>query len=158
VFQDFWRTELLHPLTVHFPIALLLLATLAKLIAMLPSRINQQSSGFGRTLLLLGVPLAWLAVYSGGLADAVVARQICDPPLLKAHENAANTMSWLFTIAAILDVGGKLAIMASLYKKLLTTSVVTLMVIGCGFLVYAGELGAQLVYQQGAGVEKEICE
>ena len=146
---DIWRTEVWHPLTVHFPIALLLAALLFKTIA-LKSTKPLWSEG-GAFLLLLGTLGAWVAVYTGDRAEGIVARLICDPTILKDHENASLIMAWIFT--------GALALEAVSYWQLLKIRrflgkilVVLLMLTGAGFLTYTAHLGATLVYQQGAGV------
>lgn len=146
---DFWRTEVWHPLSVHFPIALLLTAFLFKTIG-LWSKKTLWSQG-GTVLLFFGTIGAWMAVYTGDLADGIVSREICDPTVLKDHENAAFTMAWLFTTAMILDG----IIFSGLLKKgvrYIKILVFVLSLIGTGFLAYTGHLGATLVYQQGAGV------
>jgi len=148
---EFWRTEVWHPLSVHYPIALLLAALLFKVLALAIK--DHTWSKAGSLLLVLGTVGAWMAVYTGSMADGIVSRKICDPTVLKDHENAAYTLAWLFSAASLID----LATFVSLLKKYTTVlkyAVVILMFIGSGFLAYAGHLGATLVYQQGAGVYK----
>lgn len=148
---EFWRTEVWHPLSVHFPISLLLIALLFKVIALITTDLTWNKAG--SALLLLGILGAWIAIYTGDLADGIVSRKICDPTVLKAHENASYTLAWLFTIASLLDVAQfRLVKISRIYKKVLKLIVLTLMLIGSGFLIYSGHLGATLVYQQGAGV------
>lgn len=146
---EFWRTEIWHPLVVHFPIALLIIASLFKILTLFLK--EQTWKQGGSVLLLLGTLGVWLAIYTGNLADGIVSRTLCDPTVLKAHENSAYALAWLFTAAFLLDA----AHLFKLFKsdaKWLKLSVIILMLTGSGFLVYAGHLGAQLVYQQGAGV------
>lgn len=146
---DFWRTEVLHPLFVHFPIALLIMATIFK-IATLWGK-GKFLDIPGTILLIIGTIGGWAAIYTGDLADGIVSRTICDPTVLKAHENHGYTMIWLFTAAVFIDV---------LYQFKFSTFkiswakgiLVLLMLIGTGYLGYVGHLGAQLVYQQAAGV------
>tara|TARA_R100000935_G_C2763030_1_gene134442 strand:- start:86 stop:574 length:489 start_codon:yes stop_codon:yes gene_type:complete len=146
---DFWRTEVWHPLFVHFPIALLLVATLFKIAGLwakgkfldLPASI----------LLVLGTIGGWLAIYTGDLADGIVSRNLCDPTALKDHENNAYIMIWLFTAALLVDLvfqSGFLKIKTSIARGVL----IILMIIGSGYLAYVGHTGATLVYQQAAGV------
>jgi len=145
---DFWRTEVFHPLSVHFPIVLLLMATLFKLIGLWSSKETWDYGG--RLLLILGVIGIWISIYTGDLADGIVARQLCDPTILKDHENLAYATAWIFTSALILEL-------LMLYIELIKTKKVSilfvlLLLIGTGFLMYVGHLGAELVYQQAAGV------
>lgn len=146
---DFWRTEVLHPLFVHFPIALLIMATAFKIAAL------WDKSKFldlpGSILLVIGTIGGWLAIYTGDLADGIVSRNICDPTVLKAHENNGYTMIWLFTAALLIDLLYYFNI--SKFKICWTKGVIILLMLtGSGFLGYVGHLGAQLVYQQAAGV------
>ncbi|WP_299826554.1 DUF2231 domain-containing protein [uncultured Pontibacter sp.] len=148
----FWRTEVWHPLTVHFPIALLTFATIVKLIAVF---LKPASADFwqkmGSFLLYTGTLAAWLSVFTGDLADGVVSRKICDPTVLKDHERFAELMTYTFTAAAFLDLAVHTGMLK--YKpRLLKFLILLLLVTGTGFLTYAGHLGARVVYQQAGGV------
>ena len=148
---EFWRVEVWHPLSVHFPIALLITATIFKGVAYFNSR--EVWSHGGSILLIAGVITSWIAIYTGDLADGTVSRTICDPTILKDHENGAYVLSWLFTAAALPD----LVYTFKLYlfkKNEVKTTVIIILLIGSGYLIYVGHLGATLVYQQGAGVYK----
>ena len=145
---DFWRTEVFHPLSVHFPIVLLLLATLFKLVGLWSSKITWDHGG--RFLLILGVIGVWISIYTGNLADGIVSRQLCDPTVLKEHENFAYTTAWIFSIALILEL---LTRYIDLIKtRIISVVLVLLMISGSLTLAYVGHLGAELVYQQAAGV------
>jgi len=148
----FWRTEIWHPLSVHFPIALLTFATVAKLVALF---IGPSSSVFwkkmGSFLLYIGCLAAWVSIYTGDMADGIVSRKLCDPTVLKDHENAAYNLTYIFSAAALLD----LAILLNLIKvklKLLSVLILVLLLVGSGYLIYAGHLGARVVYDQAGGV------
>jgi len=148
---DFWRAEVFHPLSVHFPIAILLVAFLFKLIA-LGSAKELWIQG-GTLLLLLGTIGVWIAIYTGDLADGIVSRKICDPTVLKEHLNLAYVTAWLFTASLLLDL---LKFSKTQYikqkNKLLSILCIITLTIGSGYLMYVGHLGATLVYQQDAGV------
>lgn len=141
-----------HPLTVHFPIALLLFATVTKLVAMF---LKQPSALFWQRaasyLLYAGAIFAWLSIYTGNLADGIVSRKICDPTVLKGHENAAYYLAYLFSAATVAD----LCQWTGWFKdraKLIRIFVLLLMLGGTWFLVQAGHSGARVVYQQAGGV------
>ncbi|MDR5589947.1 DUF2231 domain-containing protein [Christiangramia sp. SM2212] len=145
---EFFRTEVFHPLSVHFPIVLLLMATLFKLIGLWSSKITWDHGG--RFLLLLGVIGVWIAIYTGDLADGIVSRQLCDPTVLKEHENFAYTTAWIFTATLILEFLMKYV---DLLKNRITSVLLVILILaGSGTLTYVGHLGAELVYQQAAGV------
>jgi uncharacterized membrane protein len=147
-----WRTEAWHPLTVHFPVALLLVATLAKVIALVlkPGRAAFWDR-MGSYLLYAGSVGAWLSIYTGDLADGIVSRKLCDPTVLKSHEIAGYNLAYLFTGAVVLDLNRSLR-WIKVYSKLLAAIIVLLMLVGSGYLVYTGHLGARLVYEQAGGV------
>lgn len=149
---EFWRTEVYHPLSVHFPIALLLMGTIFRL-----SGLSKKGSFLnlpGTILLFIGTLTGWIAIYTGNLADGAVARTICDPTVLKAHENAAYTMTWLFTAAVLIDIliQFKLVNFPRKFFKMLNYLILITCLTGSGYLIYVGHLGASLVYQQAAGV------
>jgi len=145
---DFWRTEVFHPLSVHFPIVLLLMATLFKLINLWSTKSTWDQGG--RFMLLLGVIGIWIAIYTGDLADGIVSRQLCDPTVLKEHENFAYTTAWIFTGALVVEL--LMRYIDLIKTRLLSVILVLSMLVGTGFLMYVGHLGAELVYQQAAGV------
>lgn len=146
---EFWRAEIWHPLSVHFPIALLVVAVLFKAIGLLsPARLWQDA---GLVLLFLGVLAAWTSVYTGLKAEGEVVRTICNQLELKAHEENSYILSWIFTAGLALDVAYWKNLF-NLKTKWLKLIIFLAMLTGGGFLVYTGHLGARLVYQQGAGV------
>jgi len=148
----FWRTEIWHPLSVHFPIAILLLATLAKVVALFVRDVQHVFwQRVGSYLLYLGVVTAWVAIYTGDMADGIVSRKICDPTVLKDHELGAYNMTYLFSGAAVLNLLLSVKVLNK-WAKLVHIVVVLLALAGSGFLTYTGHLGAQVVYNQAGGV------
>ncbi|MEX1190392.1 MAG: DUF2231 domain-containing protein [Brumimicrobium sp.] len=146
---EFLRTEVWHPLSVHFPVALLLMATLFKLLTLFSKSKTWENAG--SFLLYIGTIGAWLAVFTGDQADGIVSRELCDPTILKAHENMSWIVAWLFSVASVLDILRTIKLI-SLKSRFIKISVVLLLLVGSGYLTYTGHLGAKLVYQQGAGV------
>lgn len=146
---DFWRTEIWHPLSVHLPLALLSIGTLLKLFARFI--LKESFNASANILLLIGTLGAWIAVYTGNMADGAVSRNICDPTMLKDHENAAYIVAWLYTAASALVISDLTGLITRAWNWLRVITIL-LMITGAGFLLYTGHLGAQLVYQQGAGV------
>ncbi|MEX2572636.1 MAG: DUF2231 domain-containing protein [Balneolaceae bacterium] len=152
---DIWRTELWHPVSVHFPIVLLLgaglLSVLRHFAGSKHARFIHKMSG---VFLYTGSVTIWISIYTGTLADSIVTRDLCDPTILEAHENAAFTLGYLFTAASLIDLID--FIPSEQFKKLkhpLKGWLVTLLLVGGGFyLMYTAHLGARLVYQQGAAV------
>lgn len=150
---DFWRAAVWHPLSVHFPIVLLIFATLARMVVFFLSDSHKTHWLYmSRFMLYAGVLAAWVGVYTGDLADGAVARSLCDPTVLKSHENAAYALSWLFSVAVLLDLFAVLPAAFRRYGWWREALILLLLLVGSGYLVYAGHLGASIVYQQGAGV------
>jgi len=160
---EMWRTELWHPLSVHFPIALVIFATLFLLASRLvPSRWKEKFSTTGVFMLIPGAILVWWAVYSGTLADSVVGRYVCDPLVLEDHERFAYITAFLFTGAALLEIAVRIKSLLKSAKLRRYLSVLSLVVLlaGSASMSYVGHLGAKLVYQQAAGVHQpsEDCK
>lgn len=163
---EMWRVELLHPLVVHLPIGLLL----SGVAAWLASAVVDAEGRWGflrpaaRLALVVGTASAWVAVYTGGLADAEVVRTLCDPTVVEEHENLAMVTSIVFTSAVVIDL-------VVLYLRdrhlrgrrrlrLALMSIVGVgLIVGASLLGYVGHLGSKLVYQQGAAVYQpsEMC-
>lgn len=151
---DIWRTELWHPMVVHFPIVLLLGAAVLRLLSHL---LRGDEGSFlkkvSRYSLWLGVLTAWIAIYTGSLADSIVVRDLCDPTVLEDHENAAYTIGALFTVAAFADLFAESLLNHKIFiQKIFEWTIILLLVIGAGYVGYTAHLGATLVYQQGAAV------
>lgn len=152
---NIWRTELWHPMLVHFPIVLLLGAALLRVVQPFFSSANARFiNNMSRVLLYVGTLSVWFTIYTGTLADSIVTRTLCDPTVLESHENAAFTVGYLFSAAALLDVidfisWDQVAMFKHKFKEWLVT---LLLVTGSLFLGYTAHLGASLVYQQGAAV------
>ncbi|MBT8319499.1 MAG: hypothetical protein KJP01_05155 [Gramella sp.] len=145
---EFWRTEVFHALSVHFPIVLLIFATLFKGIGLWSFRPTWDHGG--RVLLIFGVIGVWISIYTGDLADGIVSRQLCDPTVLKDHENFAYTTAWIFSIALLIEfLTGYIDLIKT---RMVSIILVLLMISGSVSLAYVGHLGAKLVYQQAAGV------
>lgn len=146
-----WREELYHPLLVHLPIGLLLTATGMRIAAVVLRR--KLGAGFllpaSRLLLLIGVAGAWVAVYTGGLAEDVVNRVICDPTVTHLHEDFAYWTGYAFSLALVLEI---LAWRFADYRRYLVGISLVSLLTGASLLLRTGQLGAELVYLQGAGV------
>lgn len=149
---EFWRTEVWHPLSVHFPIALLIFSSLSFMVSIfLKDSLKGTWHFMFKVLLIVGVVAAWIAIYTGDMAGGEVTRRICDPTILKDHEIQAYTFTILFTVALGVVFLGQLPFLLR-FKKVVLWLILILLLAGNFFLIYTGHLGASLVYQQGAGV------
>lgn len=143
-----WRTEVLHALSVHLPITALVLATLLFTAGLfIQKKWIHTAGGF---LLITGTVGAWISMYTGDAADGIVSRTLCDPTVLKSHENAALTTSILFTAASVIFIL-RYFIKSFSMARIAKFTITLVMIAGTAFLLYVGHLGASLVYQQSAG-------
>jgi uncharacterized membrane protein len=146
---EFWRTEVWHPLSVHFPLAILLLASMFYLAGFFSKKIFLEN--MSKLLIVIGTIGAWIAIYTGNLAHPIVSRQICDPTGLKSHETNADIVGWIFPGASALIILDYFDFIKKI-KRTVKPIILILVIAESGFLSYTGHLGAGLVYQQAAGV------
>lgn len=135
-----------HPLIVHFPIALFIIAVLCELLAyFLKSRL------FGFAALVNGIAAAisaFAAVVTGLFAKTLVTK---GPAVfvLESHE----TMGYLVLATALAFAGIKLYSHLKQTDKFLTSGI-AVGILGVVFTVIAGHEGGELVFQHGIGVNK----
>ena len=149
--SSMWREELWHPLSVHFPIGLLLFAGLVGLLyILLQKKSFAPYLRFSFALLLwIGLILFWIAFWTGQVAYSVEVRRLCDPTVVKDHLYWAYVSGYIFSAAVALDF---FSFWLKRYRKIFIHVVIVLAIAGGGVLAYVGHLGAKLVYQQAAGV------
>ena len=149
------RTELVHPLFVHFPIALLILGTLILLChrSGLFRSVDGQLSFTSRLLLITGSLLSWVTVYTGILADSVVGREVCDPTVLEDHERYGYYVGILFSVVSLFEIG-TYYFKTFRWKRSLGKVSLIIALGGVSLLSYEAHLGGKLVYQQAAGVHQ----
>lgn len=151
--HSMWQTELWHPVIVHLPIVTLLLASVAGLFQYIIRNAAWKlfSSQMANVMLILGVISGWVGIYSGQLAYNIEVRKICDPKALQQHQ-------WWSYVSLIIFSAALLIVLFRAYYKPVSSCLKALiaifMIAGGGTLLYAGHLGAAVVYQQGAGVHK----
>ena len=105
-----WRTELWHPLFVHFAIGILIISSAVGL-AWLVFRKKTFASNLRFTLSLLlwtGIVFFWITFLTGQEAYNVVVRTICDPPVLKDHLWWAQFSAYLFSTATAADIASRI--------------------------------------------------
>ncbi|MBD3220125.1 hypothetical protein GF314_02695 [bacterium] len=155
-----WRIELLHPMVVHFPIALLLTGAVAWLVALVtPGRDRLAFLRPAATVLLAaGTVGAWMAVWSGDLADQAIGRDVPNAPLLEDHENLGTATAVLASVLLGVDLllwwlarntrPGRPS-----WRRLAHAAAVLLILATAGAVTLTAHQGAALVYAEGAAVQ-----
>lgn len=140
-----------HPLVVHFPIVLLIVAMLFQLLSFLGYK--KELSLVTLILLSLGAISAWLAsntfhAHTGELAGTA-------KTILEEHEQFAS-YTWWFAFTALI---AKTISHFFLNRKLWIEIAVSLLLVASAITVsVAGHHGAQLVHIEGVGVKGKFLE
>lgn len=137
-----------HPLIVHFPIALLIVGSVAELAGHLLKRDDLRHFAFWA--LMLGVVGAGVAYISGAMAEEQVEHLPNIHNTLEMHEELAT-----ITLATWVGLGALRILLAG--RQWLNSGIfylyIVLLFAGCVLLGTTGYWGGQLVYQHGAGVK-----
>ncbi|WP_114780607.1 DUF2231 domain-containing protein [Botryobacter ruber] len=141
----------LHPLVVHFPLVLLLLAAVAQL----------------ASFFVFGRELSWvtMVLLAGGFVGAVVAIYFVHPhtqqlpyrtqQVLEIHEKFASYTLWISGIAVV----GKAVSHFFFNRKRVAEVVIALFVVAAAtFVSLAGHYGSQLAYIEGVGAQGRYLE
>ena len=139
----------LHPVVVHFPIALLIVAVLADLLALIRRGSSWLSSATA-SLYVLGAIAAWAAFLSGREAAEGVLLPAAANPILTEHADWAQRTAWLYGLLALVRL---VAVWQGWIRRVAVHLILFLVAAGGLFALYeTGDHGAQLVYQYGVGV------
>lgn len=139
----------IHPMLVHFPIALLITAAVLDITGLVIGK-NERLRFSAVMVYALGALGALASFFTGQDAGDSVLLSAEANPLLTDHADWALRLVWFFGIYALIRI-------ADLWRNRLSKAAIwwPLALLGFGglFLVYeTAEHGAQLVYEQGVGV------
>lgn len=144
----------LHPLVVHFPVALLLVAPLFVLLGLMP-RIGGRFAWAALVLLVLGTVGAYVAVESGEAAARLAQRTDVVTELIEQHEELAEAVRTFYTIMTLV-YAAVLIVPVVLKKRLprfvpIVAGVLVFIALAIGNLMVAntGHLGGLLVHREG---------
>ncbi len=132
----------LHPMFVHFPIALIMTALLVDIMGLVLKK--EQYGTFVRLLLNLGAVSAVVALYFGYQASDALGHDAPGHDFVHEHRDVMLWFTWL-------TVGAAIAFHFLKMQKAVIFRVAVLVVLSA-LLVVGSDRGARLVYQYGMGV------
>ena len=150
----------LHPLVIHFPIALLLVAPVFVLLAMLRPARTATFAVPAVILLALGTIAAFVAVETGEAAAELATRTDAINRILERHSGLAETVRNVFAVIAVAYAVAVLALVRlrrlaqPAYAATIHAVFLVLLLAGSGLVATAAHQGAVLVH--GLGVHSMI--
>jgi uncharacterized membrane protein len=138
----------IHPMLVHFPIALLIVGFLSETIGLITRKEFFSTAGF--YLLLLGASGVCAAYFSGQNEGDGITEVGALKLALETHEGAAVLTAWLTGAATVVRIA---AVLLEKYSRIYKT--VAYIFFFCAVLSVArtGHYGGELVYKHAAGVQ-----
>lgn len=132
----------LHPLIVHFPIALLLVGTLFEILSL---KYRNQLNVSATILLVLGFISGVISYLTGDSGERFAEMHFGNiESMVHKHEDIARNALLIFGLA----VGLKIITHFTLrYQNIIYIAVIVSAIIGSLLLAYTGHLGGQIVYE-----------
>ncbi len=124
----------LHPLIIHFPIALLLVAPLLVLIGVFLPNKGRSFLIAAFILMLLGTVASFIAVSTGASAGELAERVVNVESVLENHEELAETTRTVFS--ALTVIFGVMLFAPMIFKKDLSSKIV--IPLNLAFLIFYG--------------------
>jgi uncharacterized membrane protein len=140
--------ERLHPVLVHFPIALLLTSVIFDALAYALKRPSLHVVGFWN--LLAGVLGAGAAAYSGYASERNLASTLIPQALIGSHREASLVALAIFALLLAVRLARGRGGVAGIERWL--PAYLAVAIVGIGFLARAGHSGNRLVFDAAAGV------
>lgn len=141
----------LHPMIVHFPIALLIVGFITDLVSLFLKQDFWEKAGL--YLLILGALGTIAALLSGEQAGSGIAEQGLLKQAIEQHEGAADLAVWLISATAIIRIA---LILWKKYTGAFKIAALILFFISVGAIARTGYYGGKLVYEHAAGVELNL--
>ncbi len=144
-------TTHLHPMIVHFPIALLIVGFLSDLIGAFFKKEFFSKAGF--YLLILGTAGVIAAYFSGNIAGDGVSEAGALKQALENHEEAAELSLWLMVIVSVVRIG---IVVFKKYTGIFKWAAIVLFLVGILSIARTGYYGGELVFKHAAGVQLNL--
>lgn len=141
----------IHPMIVHFPIALLIVGFLADLIGVVTKKEFFNKSGF--YLLILGTLGVVAGYISGEYAGDGVTEAGALGQALELHEQAAELSLWLMLGTALVRIA---AVVFNKYNGAIKIIALVLFFAGVLSIARTGYYGGELVFKHAAGVQLNL--
>lgn len=141
----------LHPMIIHFPIALLFVGFLADAIGLFIKKEFFTQAGF--YLLILGTLGVIAAYLSGNLAGEGVTEAGALKEALEVHEDAATLTLWLMIGVALIRIA---FVTLKKYSGVFKWISFVLFFLGVLSVARTGFYGGELVYKHAAGVQFDL--
>jgi len=141
-------TSHLHPMIVHFPIALLIVGFLAEVVGLVLKKEFFTTAAF--YLLVLGTLGVVAAFISGDIAGDGVSETGQLKNALETHEHAAQLTLWLMVGTAIVRIA---LVWMKKFNGVLRYAAFILFLAGVLSVARTGYYGGELVYKHAAGVQ-----
>jgi len=144
-------TTHIHPMIVHFPIALLIVGFLFDLVSLFIKKSFFSWAGY--SLLILGTLGVVAAFLSGNLAGSGITEEGALKQALEVHEESAELTIWLASIAAIFR---SVLLYFKKYSGILKSLALVLFFVTVLSIARTGFYGGELVYKHAAGVQLNL--
>ncbi len=140
--------ETIHPIVVHFPIALLITATFIGFLAVLLKNKREELKTVLYWVLLLGGISILIALFSGIYESGRVVHNEAIHKIMETHELLGYIVAGAFVLLTLWVVLRK----QNIQRKELTV-IALLLLASSSVLIYSAFLGGKMVYEEGAGVK-----
>ncbi|MGE5431879.1 MAG: DUF2231 domain-containing protein [Syntrophomonadaceae bacterium] len=146
-----FETSHLHPMIVHFPIALLIVGFLFDALSLFVKKEFFSNAGF--YLLILGTLGVVAAYFSGTFAGSGISEAGSLKQALETHEGAAELALWLMVITAAIRIA---LVIAKKYEGGFKYATIFLFLLGVLAIARTGFYGGDLVFRHAAGVQLNL--
>lgn len=141
----------LHPMIVHFPIALLIVGFLFDIAGSITKRESFTQTAF--YLIILGALGVIAAFITGDQAGSGITEEGALKQALENHEDAATLTIWIVSIVAAFRIA---LVLLKKFKGVLKMVSLALFLIAVLAIARTGYYGGELVYKHAAGVQLDL--